>query len=132
MNYIKAKNIGIVGDHAHVEGGIHFHESIVSQTGKPLQRPPRVPHFINRKDELYQLLNDLKPGKVVTLWGPGGMGKSALAAEAVWKLAPKGEPSKVFPDGIIYHNFYNQPQTDLALETIARAYGIEPKPTRRK
>ena len=37
----------------------------------------------------------------------------------------------MFPDGIIFHTFYNQPQAALALEAIARAYGEDPRPTPR-
>jgi hypothetical protein len=108
---------------------VNSYRASISSTGKPLQRPPRVHLFTNRKDELTQLRNNLRPSKVVTLCGPGGMGKSALAAEVVWTLAPENEPPALFPDGIIFHSFYNQPKTDVALEAIARAYGIEPKPT---
>ena len=97
----------------------------------PLQRPPRVEYFTDREEELAQLLADLQPGRVVTLCGPGGIGKSALAAEVVWTLAPGNEPPELFPDGIIFHSFYNQPQAVLALEAIARAFGEEPKPTPR-
>jgi tetratricopeptide (TPR) repeat protein len=120
--------IGVVGDHAKIEGGIHFH-------GKPfhppLQRPPCAVHFTNRETELAQLLADIQPGRVVTLCGPGGIGKTALAAEAVWQLAPGNDPPERFPDGIIFHSFYNQPQADLALEKIALSYGEEPRPTPR-
>lgn len=91
----------------------------------PLQRPPRAPHFIDREDELDRLLADLQPGRVVTLCGPGGIGKTALAAEAVWR--PEIETR--FPDGMIFHNFYNQPQANLALEHIVTSFGAEPKPT---
>ncbi|MGD9211534.1 MAG: tetratricopeptide repeat protein [Desulfobacteraceae bacterium] len=101
----------------------------ISSTGKPLQRPPKISYFINRKNELDKLLKAIQPGKVVTLWGPGGMGKSVLAAEAVWTLAPENEPPVNFPDGIIYHNFYNQPNIEQAFEAIVRAYGQLPKPT---
>ena len=65
--------------------------------------------------------------RVVTLCGPGGIGKSALAAEAVWQP----EVATRFPDGLIFHSFYNQPQAALAQESIARAFGQEPKPTPR-
>ncbi len=30
----------------------------------------------------------LQPGKVVSLIGPGGIGKTAVAAEAIWRIAP--------------------------------------------
>jgi tetratricopeptide (TPR) repeat protein len=98
-------------------------------SGIPLQRLLPVPHFTGREDELARLLIDLRPGRVVTLCGPGGIGKTALASEAVWLLAPGDAPPERFPDGVIFHSFYNKPEALLALETIARAYGKEPQPT---
>ena len=95
----------------------------------PLQLPPRAEHFTGRQAELAQLLADLQPGRVVTLCGPGGIGKTALAAEAIWTLVPADGPPERFPDGIIFHSFYNQPQAALALEAIARACGEEPRPS---
>ena len=57
------------------------------------------------------------------------MGKSALAAEAIWTLAPGDTPPERFPDGLVMHEFYRHPQAAVALEAIARAYGEEPSPT---
>lgn len=91
----------------------------------PMQRPPRAAHFTNRGQELEKLLADLQPGRVVTLCGPGGIGKTALAAEAVWRP----EIATRFPDGMIFHNFYNQPQANLALEHVVASFGAEPRPT---
>ena len=95
----------------------------------PLHHLPRASYFTDRERDLTQILNDLQPGCTVTLCGPGGIGKTALAAEVVWQLAPANEPPERFPDGIVFHSFYNQPASDLALEAIARAFGEEPKPT---
>jgi tetratricopeptide (TPR) repeat protein len=119
--------IGIIGDYARV-GGIHFH-SHASPAGIPLQRPPRAEHFTDRTKELQRLLDDLQPGQVATLCGPGGIGKTALAAEAVWSLAPENEPPERFPDGIIFHSFYSKPDSNLALEHIVTSFGAEPKPS---
>jgi hypothetical protein len=44
----------------------------------------------------------------------------------VWQLSPDR-----FPDGIIFHSFYNQPQAALALEQIALNFGEEARPTPR-
>ncbi len=95
----------------------------------PFQRPTPAEHFTGRKAELAQLLNDLQPGRVVTLCGPGGMGKSALAAEAIQRLTLENTPPKHFPDGIIWHNFHSQPQVDIALAHIATSLGIDPRPS---
>lgn len=118
------------GDEIH--GDKVMGDKIIQEAPKlriPLERPPRAAHFQDRKEALAKLINDLQPGQVITLCGPGGIGKSALAAEAVWQLAPDKEPSNRFPDGIIFHSFYNQPQAALALEHIARSFGEETKPS---
>jgi hypothetical protein len=126
---IERSQIGVLGDHAHMGGGIHFYVIKASPSGKPLLRPPPVEHFKDRETELEELLRDLRPGQVVTLCGPGGIGKSALAAEAIWRMAPENEPPEQFPDGIIWHNFYTEPQSDIALENIARCFGEKPIPS---
>lgn len=90
---------------------------IMAQPRLP-QLPERADYFTDRETALEKLMADLQPGKVVTLCGPGGIGKTALAAEAVWKMPPK-----IFPDGVFFHSFYNQPEATLALEEIARGFG---------
>lgn len=88
-----------------------------------IQLPPRPTHFTNRKAELAQLMNDLQPRRVVTLCGPGGIGKTTLAAEAAWRV-----PLDRFPDGIIFYSFYDQPQAEFALEHIALSFAQPPRP----
>jgi tetratricopeptide (TPR) repeat protein len=90
----------------------------------PFQAPRRAPHFQGREPELDALLDHLQPGAAVALCGPGGIGKTALAAEALARL-----PEDRFPDGIIFHTFYRQPEAALALEHVARSYGHDPRPT---
>ena len=95
----------------------------------PLELPARAEHFTGREQELGNLLADLMPGKVVILSGPGGIGKSALAAQAIWALAPKGAPPATFPDGIVFYSFYGRPSVLAAMEHIAICYGEETKPS---
>lgn len=88
----------------------------------PRQLPALDAHFFGRDQELAELLDRLHPGKVVAICGPGGMGKSALAAQAVHRLE-----SARFPDGIIFHSFYHQPKVETALQAICAAFQIEAK-----
>ena len=109
------------------EGSKSVHQADIFSP--PLVRPPQAENFVGRQEDLAQLINDLQLGEVVTLCGPGGIGKTTLAAQAVWTLAPGNEPSERFPDGIFFHSFYNQPQVDFALENIARSFGETLQPT---
>ncbi len=97
--------------------------------GKPLQRPPLAEHFTGRDEELKTLLPLLQPGRVVTLCGPGGMGKTALAAQAAWTLAPDKEVPARFPDGLIFCSFYGQEDVSLAFAHIVRSYDEEQQDT---
>jgi tetratricopeptide (TPR) repeat protein len=114
-----------------VQFGDRYYQTPPYEPRTPLQRPARATHWVGRETELAWLLAELQPGRVVTLCGPGGIGKSALAAEAIWALAPDGAPPERFPDGIVTHSFYRQPQAAVAMEAICRAYGEEPRPTPR-
>ena len=53
----------------------------------------------------------------------------ALAAVAVHHLIAKQILPERFPDGVIFHSFYGQPDVNLALEHIATSFGVEPKPS---
>lgn len=119
---ISAENVNIAGRDVNIY-------NLPKPEKPPLQRSPRAEHFTGREKELEKLLADLQPGVVVTLCGPGGIGKTALAAEALWTLSAGESPPERFPDGVIFHTFYHQPQADLALEAIAMAYGEAARPT---
>jgi len=111
--------IGVVGDYAHIEGGVHFYHPIPQP---PLQRPLRPMYFIGREMEIDEILNYLRPGRIITLCGPGGLGKTAIAVEIIWRLSPDDKPPIVFPDGIVSHSFYDKSGTGLALEHIIRSF----------
>ncbi len=125
----------------HIEGDKVFgdqyiaHTIIVHQeikeTRVPLDIPPHPEYGLRGRDiELQNLLENLQPGRIITLCGPGGIGKTALAGEAIWRLTENGtKPPKLFPEGVLFHSFYNQPSAEIALESIARAFGVDPRPT---
>ncbi|MCB0171539.1 MAG: tetratricopeptide repeat protein [Anaerolineae bacterium] len=95
-------------------------ESLTSRP--PLQPLEPVRYFTSRTKELEQLLEVLQPGAVITLIGPGGIGKTALAAEAVHQLTSGNTPPERFPDGIVTFNFYEDRYADNALKHIARSF----------
>jgi len=101
----------------------------IQQRTPPLQRPRRAEHFTDRAAEQAWLLDRLHPGQIVTISGPGGMGKTALVAEMLWSLVPGDSPPTRFPHGIVFHSFYGQPDAAVALEQLARTFGEDPLPT---
>ncbi|GAB6265013.1 MAG: hypothetical protein STSR0001_04570 [Methanothrix sp.] len=117
----------VFSGHFEIQGDFIYNEA--TKIRLPLMRPLRAQHFTGRELELTSLLDRLQPGRAVTICGPGGMGKTALASEAIWKMAPVIAPPERFPDGIIFHTFYHRPQAALALEIFARAYGEDLRPS---
>lgn len=108
-----------------VYGDVIFNQA--TQTYLPLQRPVKPDPFVDRESELATLLEQLKPGQTATLCGPGGMGKTALASHAIWHLTEADNPPAQFPDGIIFHSFYDFPQIDSALSHIILSLGGRPE-----
>jgi len=127
---INAENIAATNV---VSGAQHIAEQHIHLPGQkfvpPLQLPRRAEHFADRLAERAWLLAHLHPGQIVTLCGPGGMGKTALVAEILWTLAPGDRPPASFPHGIVFHSFYGRPEAAVALEQLARSFGEDPLPT---
>ena len=67
------------------------------------------------------LAEALEPGRVAALVGPGGVGKTALAAAALERLERSGALEERFPDGVISYTFYGRPETSLWLAHVARS-----------
>lgn len=95
----------------------------------PEQLPERPFHFVGRESATEWLHHRLQTGEVVTVCGAGGMGKTALISNALWQLQERDALTERFPDGIIFHSFYDQPQTTAVLAHIAFSYREKPVPT---
>ena len=110
------------------QGG-YYHVAAPSQPWTPpLLLPPRAQSFVGRDEDITWLLEHLTSEDVVILGicGPGGMGKTALAAEALKRLMAQKDWQMSFPDGIFYHSFYTYPSLNVAFEELARVFGGEP------
>jgi predicted ATPase len=82
--------------------------------------PARTTSFVGRDDELGELLRlfERSDVRLVTLTGPGGIGKTRLALEAARRLAPR------FADGAAYVPLDRLTDPDLVPAAIAEAVGF--------
>lgn len=87
-----------------------------------LMLPPRPVNFTNRTSEMTDLVAHLYPGQVIALCGPGGMGKTTLAVELLYRMVSDGRLYVRFPDGVIFYTFYGRPDSTSAFEHIIKSY----------
>ncbi len=122
------RNIVSGGGNIHVEEQHNYYHNRTPE-GIPLQRPKQAEYLVGREELLAEVLALLQPGKVVTLCGPGGIGKTALASRIVWELSPKGQPPTLFPDGLLFYSFYNHKGVGMAFEYLVRSYSDDAQDT---
>jgi hypothetical protein len=93
----------------------------------PVMLPLRAQTFIGREEDLAWLLEQLQDdaGKTLALCGPGGVGKTALAAEALARFTARTDWLTRFPGGSFYYSFYPNPSLVVAFEELARTFGEE-------
>ena len=78
---------------------------------------PTTP-FIGRQTELAQIVDRLGNGRLLTLLGPGGMGKTRLAIEAARQV------QATFADGVVFVNLTAVSDPALIPDTIAHALNL--------
>lgn len=84
----------------------------------PHELPPAAAKHFGRGEELRTLTERLRAGKDCAVVGPAGMGKTALAAEAV--RAVVGDTPILFPDGVVFLDLYTfRGQAELAWSKLA-------------
>jgi len=98
--------------------GVKAEASIASL---PKSIPKKLP-LIGRKQELVELLDKIarQECRLVTLVGPGGIGKSRLAIEALRKVADQ------FPDGVFFCPLSAAPSGDFIIPLVAQTLDFEP------
>ena len=76
--------------------------------------------FVGRENELEIVTRLLRDDgvRIVSLTGPGGVGKTRLALHAADRLKPE------FPDGVVFVSLVDVASPRLVLSTIARAVGV--------
>lgn len=86
--------------------------------------PVRLTSFVGRAGELTEVGRLLAGNRLVTLTGPGGIGKTRLAQELSGRLATG------FGDGMWYVDLAPISGADIVMATVARALGLCDRPGR--
>jgi predicted ATPase/DNA-binding winged helix-turn-helix (wHTH) protein len=82
--------------------------------------PAPFAQFVNRETELADMLGLVATHRMVTLTGPGGVGKTRLALEAARHLLPE------FVDGVWLAEFASLSDPDRVRETVLDSLGLPP------
>jgi len=92
--------------------------------GQKHNLPAPLDNFIGRNTELDELCSLLRDEQqhLVTLAGPGGVGKTRLAIQAGWGL--RGS----FPDGVFFVSLASTRETHLVIPSIAAALNLHEIP----
>jgi len=84
----------------------------------PNNLPTQLTSFLGRQRELAEARRLLAEGRLLTLTGPGGTGKTRLSLQIA------ADATDRFPDGVYYVPLGQITLADLVLPTIAQAMGI--------
>ncbi len=85
---------------------------------RPGELPLEVTAFVGRHRELAELTGLLRTARLVTVTGPGGVGKTRVALRAAAQLAEE------FPDGTRLVELSGLHDTELLPDTVATALGL--------
>jgi tetratricopeptide (TPR) repeat protein len=109
MTDFNQKIIGAIGKGNHVNQTIHLEPGQPS----PHQLPTDIGDFTGRKDYIARIEEILTLGKIVTISGIPGVGKSALAIHAAHRLKDR------YPDAQLHVNLHGQtPESALETKTV--------------
>ncbi|MBN2394819.1 MAG: tetratricopeptide repeat protein [Anaerolineae bacterium] len=90
-----------------------------TQVISPLYGVPTNPIFVGRTDALQQVGQGFRARHPVVIWGAGGIGKTALAAEVAQRQ------SWHFPGGVLWLDCRGGPALDILLNRIGAFCGIQ-------
>jgi hypothetical protein len=94
---------------------------IHSLDARPNNLPTQLTSFVGRETELEEALRLLSGTRLLTLTGPGGIGKTRLSLQIA------AAASDDFPDGIWFVPLEPVRERELVAPTIARVFGVTEK-----
>ena len=91
---------------------------------RPNNLPTQLTSFVGRRDELEEALRLLRGSRLLTLTGPGGIGKTRLSLQIAAAAADD------FPDGVWFVPLEPVRERELVAPTIARTIGVTDRASR--
>ena len=91
----------------------------------PRQLPTAASRYFGRASRVSDLANRLRKQKRTDVWGGPGIGKTALAAEAVTSIIgddPADLASSRFPQGVVFLDLYRHKDVETAWQALANAF----------
>jgi predicted ATPase len=85
------------------------------QTNLPVQPTP----LVGREAEIAQVIERLETARLVTLTGPGGVGKTRLALQAA------ADANERYPDGVFFVGLQAVRDAELVLPAVSKALGAD-------
>jgi predicted ATPase/DNA-binding SARP family transcriptional activator len=98
-----------------------------AQSRQPVNLPPQATSFVGRQAEIQELLEQLdQPDcRLLTIGGPGGIGKTRLALEVARRAASR------FSDGVCFVPLAGVGNTDTMLSALLSALSLRPAEDKR-
>lgn len=96
----------------------------LSREAHPTNLPKDLPSFVGRHEQLEQISAQFAEHRLLTLTGPGGVGKTRLAMEAASRLRHE------FRDGVFVVRLAAINDPDLVLSSITNTLSIREEPNR--
>jgi predicted ATPase/DNA-binding SARP family transcriptional activator len=84
----------------------------------PTNLPAFVSDLVGREQEVAEVKQLLSTARLVTLTGPGGIGKTRLG------VAVAGDVAETFPDGVVFVDLAPIQDTSFVVPAIAQALGV--------
>ncbi len=88
----------------------------------PSNLPTRLTSFVGRNRELQELADLVNGNRLLTLTGPGGIGKTRLAMEVAQRLHPR------FPGGVWWVDLAPVTDPETTADEVARVLGVTVAP----
>jgi len=104
------------------QGTLCQEETVALAPAPPNNLPPQLTTFVGRQDEVAEithLLGEVSSCRHLTLFGPGGIGKTRLAIKAATIVG------EIFPDGVTMVSLVALNHPDSIVPTIADALGLD-------